>query len=55
MTEEVKSRRVSLAVKFDGVDITDSMTPYLLSMTYSDSEEDESDSLDFEVQDRDAV
>lgn len=52
---ETKSRRVAVSVAFDGVDITASMKRYLLSMTYTDSEEDESDSLDFVVQDREGV
>lgn len=46
------ARRAEVAVKFEGVDITDDIIPYLLSLDYTDSEEDESDSLSIKLQDR---
>ncbi len=52
MSEDNKARRTAVQVIFDGVDITESITPYLLSLTYTDSEEDESDSLQIQLQDR---
>ena len=37
------ARRTAVEVTFDGADITSSIRPYLLSLTYTDSEEDQSD------------
>lgn len=49
------ARRVSVKTMFDGTDITNDIRPYFLSMTYTDSEEDESDSLKIRLQDRDGL
>ena len=49
------ARRAAVEVAFAGVDITDSIRPYLLSLTYTDNEEDESDDLQIKLQDRDAL
>ena len=49
------ARRATAQVSFDGVDITKSITPYLLSLTYTDSEENEADDLQIKVQDRESV
>ena len=49
------ARRVAVEIVFDGADITTSIRPYLLSLTYTDSEEDESDSLQIQLQDRDSL
>lgn len=46
------ARRTSVQILFEGADITTSIMPYLLSLTYTDSEEDESDSLQIKLQDR---
>lgn len=46
------ARRASAQIMFEGADITQSIMPYLLSLTYTDSEEDESDSLQIKLQDR---
>ena len=48
-----EARRTAVEVTFDGADITSSIRPYLLSLTYTDSEEDQSDSLQIQLQDRD--
>lgn len=53
MTESEKARRTHLEVLFDGIDISSSMEVYLLSMTYTDNEEDEADDLQIKLQDRD--
>lgn len=53
--EKFNGRRAHLTVTFDGVDITDSLTPYLLSMTYTDNEEGQSDDLQITLQDRDGI
>ncbi|MBQ7566275.1 MAG: SH3 domain-containing protein [Oscillospiraceae bacterium] len=44
-----------MTVAFDGVDITQQMTPYLLSLTYTDNESDETDDLQIKIHDRDGV
>ena len=49
------ARRAAVEVTFDGADITSSIRPYLLSLTYTDSEEDQSDSLQIQLQDRDGL
>jgi len=50
-----RARRAEVQVAFDGADITNSVYPYLLSLTYTDSEEDEPDSLQIQLQDRDGL
>ncbi|MDE7243565.1 MAG: hypothetical protein K2O18_06265, partial [Oscillospiraceae bacterium] len=52
MSDENKTRRTEVEVTFDGVDITDSIKPYLLSVTYTDNEEGGVDDLQIKVQDR---
>lgn len=47
------SRRTEVEIVFDGADITNSIKPYLLSVTYTDNEEGETDDLQVKVQDRD--
>lgn len=55
MSNPNTARRTAVQVIFDGADITNDIRPYLLSITYTDSEEDESDKLQVELQDRDAL
>lgn len=55
MTDQSAARRAAVEIVFDGADITSSIKPYLLSMTYTDSEEDKSDSLQFQLQDREGL
>ena len=55
MSEINLSRRTRCAVTFAGVDITEDIRPYLLSLTYSDYESDESDELQIKLQDRDGL
>ena len=53
MSQQELSRRTAVEVVFDGVDITENIRPYLLSVTYTDNEEGETDDLQLRVQDRD--
>lgn len=55
MINPYTARRASIRVLFDGVDITGDIRPYFLSLSYKDGEEDNSDTLQIELQDRDAV
>ena len=55
MSDSDLARRTAVEVTFDGVDITDSIKQYLLSITYTDNEEDETDDLQINLQDRDGV
>ena len=49
------ARRTAVDVAFAGINITQSMKPYLLSLTYTDNEEDESDDLQIKLQDREGL
>lgn len=49
------ARNTSVSIIFDGADITEDIKPYFLSLSYKDSEEDNSDTLQFDIQDRDSV
>ena len=49
------ARRTDVEVSFNGVDISESLREYLISMTYTDYEENEADDLQIELEDRDDV
>lgn len=49
------ARRTAAEICFDGVDITKSVRPYLLSLTYTDNEENEADDLQIKLEDRDGL
>lgn len=55
MSDKNMARRAGVEISFDGIDITKSITPYLLSMTYTDNEEDEADDLQIRLQDREGI
>ena len=55
MSDKTMARRTDIEINFDGTDITGSIRPYLLSVTYTDNEEDETDDLQIKLQDRDSV
>ena len=55
MSKSSLARRTVIEIAFDGVDITESIRPYLLSVTYTDNEEDEVDDLQITLQDRDRI
>ena len=50
MSEASQSRRAAVEVSFAGVNITDSMRPYLLSRAYTAKEEAEADALQLQLQ-----
>lgn len=52
---ETMARRTRVKLTFSGVDITDSIEPYLISVQYADSEEDEADDLQLMLHDRPSV
>ena len=49
------ARRTAAEICFDGVDITRSVRPYLISLAYTDNEEDEADDLQIKLEDRDGL
>ncbi len=55
MSQKDLARRTAVEIAFDGVDITNSIRPYLLSATYIDNEEDATDDLQIKLQDRDGI
>lgn len=55
MSDKNQARRTTAEVVFGGTDITASIRPYLLSLTYTDNEEDEADDLQIKLQDRDSL
>lgn len=52
MSSKDIARRAAVECAFQGVDITGSMREFLLSLTYTDNEEDEADDLQIKLQDR---
>lgn len=55
MIDPSAARRASVRITFDGTDITEDIKPYFTSLSYKDSEEDNSDTLQISLQDRDSV
>lgn len=55
MSNRDLARRTRIEIAFDGVDLTDTFTPYLLSVSYTDNEEDEADDLQIKLHDRDGI
>lgn len=55
MSNPNNARRTVVEVVFDGTDISKTIRPYLLSATYTDNEEDETDDLQLRIQDRDGI
>ncbi len=55
MSDTEQARRSSIEVLFGGVDITSSVEKYLISLTYTDNEEDATDDLQIKLQDREGV
>ena len=53
MSSKDTARRTEIIVYFAGVDISQSIRPYLLTMTYTDNEEDKADDLQLTLEDRD--
>ena len=55
MADKGTSRRADVRVLFEGTDITEDIRPYLLELSYTDNEEDESDALSITLQDREGI
>lgn len=55
MSNPNAARRANVHIVFDGADITEDIMPYFLSLSYKDSEEDDSDSMQIDLQDRDSI
>jgi len=55
MSDKSMARRTLAEVTFDGVNRTKPIQRYLLSITYTDNEEDETDDLQIRLQDRDGI
>ncbi len=55
MSSRDLARRTRVEVSFAGTDITESMLPYFLSLSYTDNQEDEADDLQITFQDADGV
>ena len=55
MNKTDQARRTAVEINFGGADVTQDIKPYLLSVTYTDNEEDAADDLQIRIQDRDDV
>ncbi len=55
MADRVLARRTTLFVAFNETDITKDIKPYLLSLTYTDDQDDLADDLKIEAEDRDGI
>lgn len=55
MSDPGSSRRTDVEIFFDGVDISKSIRDFFLSLTWTDSLEDESDDLEIQIEDRDQL
>ena len=55
MSDKNLARRTRVEVSFEGVDITESMRDYFLSLTYTDNQEDETDDLQLTLQDTSGI
>ncbi len=55
MSKRNIARRTYAEISFDGIEISKSVMPYLLSLTYTDNEEDEADDIQIKLQDRDGI
>ncbi|MDR1705891.1 MAG: hypothetical protein LBS19_14580 [Clostridiales bacterium] len=55
MDETTLAHRTDISVMIDGVDISEDINKYLISLTYTDNEEDKCDDLRLELDDREGV
>lgn len=55
MSNSGLARRTEISVKIGGVDISTDINKYLLSMTYTDNEEDKTDDLQISLDDREGI
>lgn len=52
MSDKTLARRVKVKLYFKGVDISKELSKYLLSLSYTDKEEDETDDISITLDDR---
>lgn len=55
MSNENMARRIEIRLEFEGVDISPDINKYLLSMTYTDNEEDKADDFQLTLDDREGI
>lgn len=55
MSKRDLARRTRVEIYFNGTDITTSMRPYFLSLSYTDNQEDEADDLQITLQDAENI
>lgn len=55
MSDKALGRRTAIRVAFEGVDISDDIAPYLISLQYTDAEDAETDDLQIKLHDREGV
>lgn len=55
MSDKTVARRARAEVNFGGINITESIQPYLISLTYTDNEEDDCDDLQILLADREGI
>lgn len=55
MSNKELARRAAAEIYFAGVDVSAAARKYLISLTYTDNEEDESDDLQIRLEDRDGI
>lgn len=55
MSNKDLARRVSAIIEIDGVNVTNTISDYLLSLSYTDNEEDKADDLQLTLDDRDNI
>lgn len=55
MSNKELARRAAAEICFAGVDISAAVSKYLISLTYTDNEEDETDDLQIKLEDRDGI
>ena len=55
MSDKNLARRTEIQVFLGGVDVTKPLQKNLLSLTYKDNEDDESDMIEIQLEDRDGV
>jgi len=55
MSDRNYARRTEIKLEFEGVDISNEIEKYFLSMTYTDNEEDKADDLQISLDDRDGI
>ena len=55
MSDINTARRTDAEIIISGVNVTDSVKKYLISLTYTDNEADETDDLQIQLADRDSI